>query len=162
MDELRARIAQETNPFFHLFRDWAVKKSPRIPPPSYGYVIAFPNKGLHSIEYPRNSGNNCVLAFENKSDCEAFGKLLRAQKFFDPQPQRVDFSELQAFCDRLGVYSQVVPDGVQLIPPKKRVLKMGINSDIKDQRNFLNAMYYEELEVEDIGVIERGAVGTFE
>lgn len=33
--------------------------------------------------------------------------------------------DLFEFCDRVGVYMQVVPDGVELIPPSQNVENLG-------------------------------------
>lgn len=36
------------------------------------------------IRFPKGSGNNMILAFESKSECEQFSQFLKDQQFFDP------------------------------------------------------------------------------
>ena len=97
MDELRKRIAAEftNNPYADMFGSKNVnyqhthvkqqqqpKESSHQHPESV-YIIAF-EQGIHSIEYPKGSGNNVVLAFESQRACDKFAEHLRAQHFFDP------------------------------------------------------------------------------
>jgi len=42
-----------------------------------------------------------------------------------PQPQEIELKSLESFGSRLGVRVQVVPDGVDLIPPTERVQELG-------------------------------------
>jgi hypothetical protein len=53
------------------------------------HIILFnpdtPNEGVHTIEYPKGSGKNIILAFESKKECVKFSNLLREQHFFDPK-----------------------------------------------------------------------------
>ena len=41
-------------------------------------------EGAHTIEFPKGSGNNVLLAFENEVECEDFIEALKDQDFFDP------------------------------------------------------------------------------
>jgi hypothetical protein len=58
------------------------------PPPTSVFIILFrpgtKDEGVHTIEYPRNSGNNVILAFEAKHDCDKFAGALKEQDFFEP------------------------------------------------------------------------------
>jgi Protein of unknown function (DUF3110) len=85
MEELRKRIAAETsNAYADMFENYStniIKQRPHKP--ESVFIIAF-QRGIHSVEYPKGSGNNVVLAFESKEACDKFAKDLRAQHFFDP------------------------------------------------------------------------------
>ena len=87
MDELRKRIAAETsNAYADMFENYSTNIKQRHEPqrrPESVFIIAF-QQGIHSIEYPKGSGNNVVLAFERKDACDKFARDLRAQHFFDP------------------------------------------------------------------------------
>ncbi len=41
-------------------------------------------EGAHTIEFPKNSGNNVLLAFEEEAECDQFTIELKEQEFFDP------------------------------------------------------------------------------
>jgi Protein of unknown function (DUF3110) len=46
------------------------------------------------------------------------------------QPQEMSVDELDDFCDKVGVYMQVVPAGVELIPPSQNVEHLGQHANI--------------------------------
>lgn len=56
--------------------------------PEFVHIILFNvgtnREGAHTIEFPKNSGNNVILGFEDESECSRFGELLKEQEFFDP------------------------------------------------------------------------------
>lgn len=86
MDELRKRIAAETsNPYADMFESYPTHLKQKHEPqkPESVFIISF-EQGIHSIEYPKGSGNNVVLAFESGEACDKFAEDLRAQHFFDP------------------------------------------------------------------------------
>jgi Protein of unknown function (DUF3110) len=92
MDELKRRIDDEVNPFRGVFAQAVQQQQqPRTPTTTNHdqqilHIIAFENNaGVHSIEYPKGSGCNTVLAFENEQACAEFASRLRAQQFFDPE-----------------------------------------------------------------------------
>lgn len=136
MEELKQRIYKETNPLAHLF---GVTNCPHT---EQVFVIGF-DSGIHSIEYPKGSGNNYVLAFESLQACDNFALRLRDQQFFDPEPQRFDFDALSEFCDQLGVSVQMVPHGVELLPPTQSVEDLGKHNDrsLKEQQQRLEELY---------------------
>jgi hypothetical protein len=80
MDELKQRISQETVP--QLFACLTSKRPEQV------HVILFnphtEQEGMHTIEYPRGSGTNVILAFEDSNDCDAFSENLVRQQFHDP------------------------------------------------------------------------------
>ncbi len=154
MDELKQRIYKETNPLANLF-------GVTIPPDTEQvYVIGF-DSGIHSIEYPKGSGNNYVLAFESLEACDTFALRLKDQQFFDPEPQSFVLESLHEFCEQLGVTVQVVPDGVELLPPTQAVEDLGKHNDrtLKQQQQMLEELYdlNDEMEDEEDGVIYEGS-----
>lgn len=99
MDELKHRIAAEkSNPFADLFASAAATDDNNNIPvinkskEEFVHYISFAGKGIHSIEYPKGSGNNVVLAFESAKSCQKFADTLRAQHFFDPTVRYSFFS----------------------------------------------------------------------
>lgn len=91
MDELRQRIrAEQTKPFSDVIGWKHSSVSPTLQKVETVYIVSFPKQrgglpcGVHSIEYPKGSGNNVILAFASKDACDKFAETLRAQHFFDP------------------------------------------------------------------------------
>ena len=78
------------------------------------YIILFnpdtDREGVHSIEFPKDSGHNMILAFESKAECEQFSRSLKEQHFFDPTPQEMKLEFLENYCEQIGVEVQVVPE----------------------------------------------------
>ena len=51
-------------------------------------------------------------------------------------------NSLDDLCEKLGVYVQVVPYGVELIPPSQRVEQLGRhNRSLREQQNHLNYVF---------------------
>jgi len=67
-------------------------------------------EGVHTLEYPKDSGLNKILAFESKEECEQFAASLKDQQFFDPKPQEMNLESLEDYCDQIRVDVQVVPE----------------------------------------------------
>lgn len=58
------------------------------------------------------------------------------------QPQQVFLDDLGQFCQKLGVYVQVVPTGVDLIPPQQNVKQLGkVNRSLREQQDHLNYIF---------------------
>jgi hypothetical protein len=81
MEELRSRIYQESCP--QLFdADFY------YPRPETVHIILFnpgtEYQGAHTIEYPKGSGSNVILAFTSFEACHKFGQDLKKHDFFDP------------------------------------------------------------------------------
>ena len=84
MDELRQRIADEKNPYRKLFE---MDDATHTRPEDVHIILFKPDteeEGVHTIEYPKGSGTNVILAFESKEECTRFAATLKAQHFFDP------------------------------------------------------------------------------
>lgn len=152
MDELKRRIADDTNPFPQKFP--IAQRTTEIL-----HIIAFDNTaGVHSVEYPKGSGCNIILAFESLSACEEFASRLRAQHFFDPQPQAILVDTLHAFCEKVGVHMQIVPHGVDLIPPVQNVELVGRhNRSLRQQQKHLEYVFSMMDEQEEDGVVPEAA-----
>jgi hypothetical protein len=103
MDELRQRLAAETNPYAHLIPPRAAdvdsfsaplhdeendSETYKYVPPETVHCIFFQpgtaEQGMHTVEHPAGSGSNVVLAFESKEACDKFANRLRDLQFFDP------------------------------------------------------------------------------
>jgi hypothetical protein len=63
--------------------------------------------------------------------------------------------ELDDFCDKVGVYMQVVPDGVELIPPSQNVEHLGQHSSHRQVQEQLNYAFdmADGADFEEEGVI---------
>jgi hypothetical protein len=85
MEELRERMMKESNPYSNLFqtKEWEMRKKPEV----VNIILFKPDtseEGVHTVEFPKGSGNNVILAFESMKECGAFAAMLKAQQFFDP------------------------------------------------------------------------------
>lgn len=89
MEELRERIIKESNPYQNLFKTKEWEKRPK---PDKVSIIFFqpdtPEEGIHTVEFPKGSSSNIILAFESMKDCGGFAALLLSQGFFDPTVSR--------------------------------------------------------------------------
>lgn len=162
LDEWR-HIRVSENPYNKLFTgDIPVQERPE-----HVYVILFnpetEQQGVHSVEYPKGSGSNYVLAFRSLAACQKFSASLRAQNFEDPRATRYRLDTLERFCDRLGVYVQVIPKDVNLVPPTQTVEAFGHNPHLIDDRNNLEYIFdMFELEVSDDGLLVEEDAGSWE
>jgi hypothetical protein len=85
MDELRHRIRKESNPYQNLFKTKEWEKRPK--PEKVNIIFFQPDtaeEGMHTVEFPKGSASNIILAFESMKDCANFAANLKAQAFFDP------------------------------------------------------------------------------
>jgi Protein of unknown function (DUF3110) len=183
MDELRQRIINESNPYQHLFKTKEWEKRPK--PEKVNIIFFQPDtaeEGIHTVEYPKGSASNIILAFESMKDCGTFAANLRSQGFFDPsvsiellrrrqcrsnkltsrshfpsyrQPQEVDLRSLELYCEQLGVFVQVVPRGMDIRPPTQNVEEFGYNPLLKEQKSQLDYLFeMSDSELEEIGALE--------
>ena len=90
------RIMQQRNAFQFIFDIDEEDK------PEDVHIILFnpdtDREGVHTIEFPKDSGHNMILAFESRKECEQFSLSLREQKFFDPTPQEMKLEFLENYC----------------------------------------------------------------
>jgi Protein of unknown function (DUF3110) len=53
--------------------------------PERVHIVVFPShQGAHTVEFPKGSGNNVLLAFASEQACRNFARSLQKQNFFDP------------------------------------------------------------------------------
>lgn len=92
MNELRQRIDQEYASYVPIEGAYMTKERQRNnerPTPEKVHVVVIHagtiNQGAHTIEYPKGSGNNVILAFESLEACRKFAASLEEQHLFaDP------------------------------------------------------------------------------
>lgn len=156
MKELKQRINEVTNPYHELFAaDWNLQERPE-----HVYVILFKpdtdEQGMHTIEYPKGSGSNFVLAFQSKEACKKFAATLEAQNFEHPSPKVYELESLESFCDMLGVFTALIPEGVEILPPTQNVESMGKhNPHLKDEKHHLDYIFdMFEMEVDELGLLD--------
>lgn len=91
LSELRQRIDQEYASYLPLEGAGAASaaattfKRPTTPDSKVHVVVFQAGQNAHTIEYPKGSGNNVVLAFESIEACRKFAALLAQQNFVDPK-----------------------------------------------------------------------------
>jgi Protein of unknown function (DUF3110). len=124
--------------------------------PDNVHIILFnPNtdrEGVHTLEFPKGSGTNIILAFECEEECQQFSDALRDQKFYNPIPQQVELESLENYCGEIGVDVQVVPKGVTIRPPKENVLNLGLNPNLLEEMNMLDYLFH--ISSDDSGIDE--------
>jgi len=96
MSSLRNRIQKQDTQYADLLLEQSkYTDEERIIPESV-YIILFhpdtPKQHVHTIEYPVDSGENMILAFESSSDCIQFSRMLQQDlDFAEPSVSRVLF-----------------------------------------------------------------------
>lgn len=155
--------------------------------PTMAHIVLFnpgtDREGVHTIEFPKGSGNNLILAFESRTECEQFSALLKDQNFFDPsvsttrpnlfmpkdfyslrlmlcifftniifeftQPQEMDLESLEEYCDQIGVKIQVIPKGMNIVPPQETTDNLGLNPNLEKEMAMLNYLFHLSTESND-------------
>eukprot|EP00551_Chaetoceros_affinis_P000215 CAMPEP_0203644610 /NCGR_PEP_ID=MMETSP0088-20131115/10020_1 /ASSEMBLY_ACC=CAM_ASM_001087 /TAXON_ID=426623 /ORGANISM="Chaetoceros affinis, Strain CCMP159" /LENGTH=286 /DNA_ID=CAMNT_0050501189 /DNA_START=468 /DNA_END=1328 /DNA_ORIENTATION=- len=116
----------------------------KVKPEEVHIILFNPNtdrEGVHTIEFPKDSGNNIILAFESRMECERFSTNLKEQHFFDPVPQEMNLDSLEQYCETIGVDVQVVPEGTDLKPPKEKAFNLGLNPDLEKEMELLDYLF---------------------
>lgn len=136
MEELRLRLAKNR------VLGPGMEDSPK---PRDVFVILFcantDDEGIHTIEFPKGSGNNMILAFESVTECEDFAGTLRDQHFFDPEPTEIMLRDLEEYSEPLGVELQLVPRGTELVPPSDTVDNLNHNPYLKKEKEELDRLF---------------------
>ena len=143
MNELKKRMDQQMNQYYDLLMDDDDANNIR---PEVVYIIVFnpgteQEQGVHTIEFPKGSGYNVLLAFESDDECIEFAKMLKNMHFFHPVPQMANLSELEVFCQGLGLPVKVVPQGKALRPPADNVEELSINPNLQREKQSLNRAF---------------------
>jgi len=110
------------------------------------YIIVYnpdtDDQGVHTLEVPKGSGSNFILAFESEMECYRFCALLKEQQFFDPKVQEIKFASLEDHCESLpGVSVQPIPKGMNLKPPTERVDELDLNPNRDIEVDFVDYLY---------------------
>jgi hypothetical protein len=117
-----------------------------LPIPDNVYIILFnpdtEREGVHTIEFPKGSGQNIILAFESEIECHIFSNSLKEQNFYAPTPQEMNLESLENYCESINVDIQIVPKGTQLKPPTENVLNLGLNPDLEKEMALLDYLYH--------------------
>jgi len=141
MEHLHQRISQQVTSYSELFD---TNRLIEIEPSCVHIIVFNPDtrdEGVHTIEFPKGSGHNVVLAFESKYKCETFIAILKNQNFFEPKAHKMKLAFLKKYCDSLGVSVQVVPECVNIRPPKQNVKNLGLNPVLKQEKDFLKSLF---------------------
>lgn len=114
--------------------------------PDTVYVVLFTapktgDEGIHTIEFPKDSGNNVILAFQSQMDCEDFADTLRDQQFFDPNPTKIPLRELEENTEPMGIEIQIVPEGTELLPPSDTVEDLNFNPRFDEEVDELQRLF---------------------
>lgn len=111
MDILRKRIMRQETQYTMLLLEQS-KYNPeddtdpdedKLPLPESVFIILFlpetPLQHVHTIEFPKGSGNNILLAFEDENECNAFADMLvKDMGFKDPCVSETFCSMLKLQC----------------------------------------------------------------
>lgn len=99
-------------------------------------------QGVHTLEVPKGSGINFILAFEDEEVCRSFCASLRDQQFFDPKVKEIKLISLEEYCEDLDdVFVQTIPKGLNLKPPSERVDELDLNPDRDMEVEFVDYLY---------------------
>ncbi|KAL7516996.1 hypothetical protein ACHAWX_001961, partial [Stephanocyclus meneghinianus] len=129
MDVLRQRMEKQETQYAKLLMvqsnyklDDDFYEEEKRPLPESVHIILFlpetPQQHVHTIEVPKGSGNNILLAFEDETDCHIFAQMLKDLEFVDPCPEETEFAPLTQYCQSIGMPLAIVPPGFELTPPQ--------------------------------------------
>ncbi|KAL3935152.1 MAG: hypothetical protein SGBAC_009269 [Bacillariaceae sp.] len=73
-------------------------------------------EGIHTMESPRGSETDLLLAFESIEDCVGFSNLLRQDPNWkqEPVPTPTPLDQVEVACQQMGLPIKIVPDTSQL------------------------------------------------
>jgi hypothetical protein len=63
---------------------------------------------------------------------------------FFPQPRQFYLDDLIAMSKSLGVFIQVIPEGIELIPPTQNVESLGLSPGLKEAKQHLSYLYEKD------------------
>ena len=88
MNILQQRMDRQQNQYAKLIMEQSRYIEQETNFPESVHIILFnpdtPNQNVHTLEIPKGSGNNMILAFEDGADCGLFAQSLRELEFVDP------------------------------------------------------------------------------
>ncbi|KAK1736833.1 hypothetical protein QTG54_012278 [Skeletonema marinoi] len=122
MNILRQRMDHQQNQYAKLIMEQSRYIEQETNLPESVHIILFnpetPNQNIHTLEIPKGSGNDMILAFEDGADCGMFAQNLRELEFVDPSPSETMFEPFAEFCESMSIPVLVVPAGFDLSPPQ--------------------------------------------
>jgi hypothetical protein len=61
----------------------------------------------------------------------------------------MDLESLEEYCDQIGVKIQVIPKGMNIVPPKDTTDNLGLNPDLEKEMAMLNYLFHLSTESND-------------
>lgn len=162
LSELRGKISQQMNPYkdssplfgkadeqYEENFDFNSISRALHRPESVNVILFNPQtkeEGMHTIEFPKGSGNNIVLAFESRSECDRFAEQLAEsgeESFSAPVTYEIPTDGLEAYCNKLGIFVQMVPAGrgTNIRPPTSTSPVLGHNPNLHIERQTLDYLF---------------------
>ena len=111
----REPIQEEEDRYLQL----AVEGEGVMAKPEIVYVIMYnpgtDQEGVHTMEYPRGSETDLLLAFEFIGDCVNFANMLKEDPNWpqEPVPTPTPLAQMEIACSEMGLPIKVVPCTVQ-------------------------------------------------
>ena len=87
MTSLSKRIKQQQSQYVNLIQEQSKYTENERVPASIHIILFNPNTPQqhdHTVEFPKGSGTNLILAFESGNDCVGFAGMLQDLEFVDP------------------------------------------------------------------------------
>jgi len=76
------------------------------------YNPSTPQEGIHTVQYPRGSENELLLAFESLDDCVTFARTIRDDGTVmdgEPVPTPTSMVQIERACQGMGLAMAIVP-----------------------------------------------------
>ena len=64
----------------------------------------------------------------------------------------MNLQDLEDYCRELGVFVQVVPEGMELLPPLENVKELGHDPNLGDKKHHLDSVF-DMVQVDEPGVV---------
>lgn len=83
--------------------------------PDVVYIIMYhpgsQEEGVHTTEFPKESGQEVMLAFESLDEINTFANMLREEPTFplDPVPTPAPLANMEVACQQMGLVMKLVP-----------------------------------------------------
>jgi hypothetical protein len=149
MSQLQSRIEQQQNQYLDLLMSTSSDEE-TVRPENVHIIVFNPGteeQGVHTIEFPKGSGLNIILAFESQPECENFAAMLKQEgslQFQNAVPSESPLEELEQFCETIGVLVEVVPQGKDLRPPSDNVDDLSFDPMVDKNRQTLDQLMFDE------------------
>lgn len=118
--QMQNPIQDQEDKFLQLAMQYEEAMSSPMRRPEVVYVIMYnpgtEQEGIHTMEFPRGSQTDLLLAFESIEDCVGFSNLLRQDPNWqqEPVPTPTPLDQVEVACQGMGLPIMVVPDTSQL------------------------------------------------